>query len=96
MRAYLVGSVCLAGLILTSAANAQLQSQPTPPAAPVNPPPEIMAPKTDSPEKSGGGVVRPPNVDPGMSVKPPTDVPQSGSVIAPPGTPGGDPKVQPK
>jgi hypothetical protein len=42
----------------------------------------------------GGGVICPPNVDPGM--KAPT--PEAGKmpVIPPPGSPGGDPKVQPK
>jgi hypothetical protein len=42
----------------------------------------------------GGGVICPPNVDPG--IKAPT--PQTGKmpVIPPPGSPGGDPNVQPK
>ncbi len=42
----------------------------------------------------GGGVICPPNVDPGMK----TPAPQTGKmpVIPPPGTPGGDPNVQPK
>ena len=42
----------------------------------------------------GGGVICPPNVDPGMK----TPAPEIGKmpVIPPPGSPGGDPKVQPK
>jgi len=42
----------------------------------------------------GGGVICPPNVDP--SIKAPA--PETGKmpVIPPPGSPGGDPKVQPK
>ena len=42
----------------------------------------------------GGGVICPPNVDPGMK----TPAPETGKmpVIPPPGSPGGDPKVQPK
>jgi hypothetical protein len=42
----------------------------------------------------GGGVICPPNIDP--AIKAPT--PQTGRmpVIPPPGSPGGDPKVQPK
>jgi hypothetical protein len=42
----------------------------------------------------GSGVICPPNVDPGIKV--PT--PETGKmpVIPPPGSPGGDPKVQPK
>ncbi len=42
----------------------------------------------------GGGVICPPDVDPGIK----TPAPETGKmpVIPPPGTPGGDPKVQPK
>ena len=42
----------------------------------------------------GSGVICPPDVDPGMK----TPAPQTGKmpVIPPPGSPGGDPKVQPK
>ena len=42
----------------------------------------------------GGGVICPPNVDPGIKVP----APETGKmpVIPPPGSPGGDPKVQPK
>jgi hypothetical protein len=42
----------------------------------------------------GAGVICPPDVDPGMK----TPAPETGKmpVIQPPGTPGGDPKVQPK
>ena len=41
-----------------------------------------------------GGVICPPNVDPGIK----TPAPDTGKmpVIPPPGSPGGDPKVQPK
>jgi len=42
----------------------------------------------------GGGVICPPNVDPGMKAP----APETGKmpVIPPPGSPGGDPYVQPK
>ena len=42
----------------------------------------------------GGGVICPPNVDPDMK----TPAPDTGKmpVIPPPGSPGGDPKIQPK
>src|SRR6185437_6593538 len=42
----------------------------------------------------GGGVICPPNVDPGIKAP----APDTGKmpVIPPPGSPGGDPKVQPK
>jgi hypothetical protein len=42
----------------------------------------------------GGGVICPPNVDPDM--KAPTPEAGKTPVIPPPGSPGGDPKVQPK
>ena len=101
MRAYLAASMCVVGLTLAGAANAQPAAQPTPPVAPVNSPPEVIAPKSGSTDKLGvskptAGVVRPPNVDPQMSVKPPANEPSSGAVIPPPGTPGGNPNVQPK
>jgi len=42
----------------------------------------------------GGGVICPPNVNPGMKAP----APETGKmpVIPPPGSPGGDPNVQPK
>jgi hypothetical protein len=42
----------------------------------------------------GAGVICPPNVDPGMKAP----APETGKmpVIPPPGSPGGDPNVQPK
>ena len=42
----------------------------------------------------GGGVICPPDVDPGMRAP----APETGKmpVIPPPGSPGGDPKAQPK
>ncbi len=43
------------------------------------------------------GVIRPPTgVDPGIAVPVPDPNPGSTPVIPPPGTPGGDPSVQPK
>ena len=43
-----------------------------------------------------GGVIKPPeNVDPGLQKKPPEDSAKM-PVIPPPGSPGGDPNVQPK
>jgi hypothetical protein len=45
---------------------------------------------------NSNGVISPPaQVDPGMKVKPPTDA-GSMRIIPPPGSPGGDPNVQPK
>ena len=42
----------------------------------------------------GGGVICPPNVDP--AIKAPTPDAGRTPVIPPPGSPGGDPQVQPK
>lgn len=43
------------------------------------------------------GVIRPPqSVDPDMQVPPPDPGAQKTPVIPPPGTPGGDPTIQPK
>jgi hypothetical protein len=43
------------------------------------------------------GVIRPPaGVDPGMQVPPPDPGSQRTPVIPPPGTPGGDPTIEPK
>jgi len=42
----------------------------------------------------GGGVICPPNVDPG--IKAPTPDAGKMQVIPPPGSPGGDPNVKPK
>jgi hypothetical protein len=71
---------------------------PTPPASPT--PPEVIAPQ-GSPLAGGAksGVIKPPTgVDPGIQSIPPvtSPAPNSMPVIPPPGTPGGNPSVQPK
>jgi hypothetical protein len=96
MRAYLTATMCVVGLVLSGGAFAQAPSQPTPAVPPTNPPPEVIAPNPGSAAKSGTSVIRPPSVDPGMSVKPPADAGQSSAVIPPPGSPGGNPNVIPK
>ncbi len=99
MRTYSLALVGLAGLIVSGAAHAQAAVQPTaptPPSPPVNPPPEVIAPAQGTTDKAGGGVIRPPDVDRGMSVKPPVSAPQSMPVVPAPGTPGGNPNVTPK
>jgi hypothetical protein len=45
-------------------------------------------------DQSNAGVICPPDIDAGM--KAPTPKTGDSSVIPPPGTPGGDPNVQPK
>jgi hypothetical protein len=104
MRPYTVLFVGLFGLSLAPAAVAQPSaqqpsapppSQPTPPQTP-NSPPEVIAPKSDATGKSSASVIAPPNVDPGMSVKPPANAAKSMIVVPPPGSPGGNPDVVPK
>ena len=56
--------------------------------------PQERSNKTLSQELSTNGVICPPDIDPGMKAP----APNTGKmpVIPPPGTPGGDPNVQPK
>jgi len=103
MRPNLVTLICLGGLMSSGSVLAQ-QAPPTPPTAPQNAPPEVIAPRQGStstmgtvgPDKSSGGVIRPPDVDPGMTKAPPPDATQSMPVIPPPGTPGSKSNVTPK
>ena len=79
-------------LTLASTASAQAQSidrKACTPDAP-NSHNQSLSDKLDQ----SNGVICPPNVDPGM--KAPTPPGGKMPVIAPPGSPGGDPSVQPK
>jgi hypothetical protein len=96
MRKYHFVSVCLACLVVADVAAAQPLSEPTPPVAPSNAPPEVIAPGKGTTNAPGASVIRPPNVDPRMSVEPPANSPESKTVIPPPGTPGGKPNPTPK
>jgi hypothetical protein len=102
MRTYSLALLGLAGLIVSDVARAQAPSQPVPPSPPGKyPPPEVIAPAQGTTGKAAtdkveGGVIQPPNVDSGMSVKPPVTAPQSMTVVPAPGTPGGNPNVTPK
>ena len=73
-----------------SAACAQNSSAGQKPCAQPGDPSKTLSEKLDQ----GGGVICPPNVDPGIKAP----APDTGKmpVIPPPGSPGGDPKVQPK
>ena len=73
-----------------SAACAQNSSTGQKPCAQQGDPSKTLSEKLDQ----GGGVICPPNVDPGIKAP----APDTGKmpVIPPPGSPGGDPKVQPK
>jgi hypothetical protein len=83
----IAAALTLAGI---SIAGAQAPSGAQQPCSQPNDPSKTLSDKLDQ----GGGVICPPNVDPGMK----TPAPETGKmpVIPPPGSPGGDPKVQPK
>jgi hypothetical protein len=53
-------------------------------------------PLSDTLSRSQGVVTPPANIDPGIHAPAPEPNPQTTPVIPPPGTPGGDPNVQPK
>jgi hypothetical protein len=88
-------ALTLAGVLLTCAqVPAQVPAQaPSGAQKPCSEPGDSSKSLSDKLDQ-GGGVICPPNVDPG--IKAPT--PETGKmpVIPPPGSPGGDPKVQPK
>jgi hypothetical protein len=108
LTAPILAAPILAALILAAgpalAQNPQPANpaNPTVPVAPPNaapPPPEQIAP----PDRSlsdrlsrDKGTIAPPNVDPGMTVRPPARCVGSTPVIPPPGSPGGNPSVIPK
>lgn len=84
-------------------------TNPTPPIAPPNaasPPPERVAPGGSTGSTGSGtlsdrlsrdrGTVKPPAVDPGMTVAPPRTGAGTTPVIPPPGSPGGNQSVVPK
>jgi hypothetical protein len=73
-----------------SAACAQAPNTGQKPCAELSDPSKTLSERLDQ----GGGVICPPDVDPGIK----TPAPETGKmpVIPPPGSPGGDPRVQPK
>jgi hypothetical protein len=78
-------------------------TNPTVPVAPRNAPapapPEKIAPADGDLSNRMSrqkGMIKPPNVDPGMNVTPPARGSASTPVIPPPGSPGGNPSVVPK
>jgi hypothetical protein len=73
-----------------SAACAQVPNGGQKPCAELSDPSKTLSDRLDQ----GGGVICPPDVDPGIK----TPAPETGKmpVIPPPGSPGGDPRVQPK
>jgi len=101
-------SLLLTGLILGAAPALAQNPQPASPAdptvevAPPNapaPPPEKIAPPSGNLSQrlsKQNGAIKPPNVDPDMTISPPSSSNASKSVISPPGSPGGDRSVIPK
>lgn len=77
-------------------------TNPTVPIAPPNapsPPPERIAPGAGTLSdhlSQQKGTIAPPDVDPGMAVKPPARGAATTPVIPPPGSPGGNQSVVPK
>jgi hypothetical protein len=98
---------CTALMLVAGPALAQ-NPQPAPPQNPVvpmappnspSPPPEQIAPRSGDLSKDLSrqrGAIAPPNVDPGMAVKPPNTGLATTPVIPPPGSPGGNQSVVPK
>ena len=95
----------LAGLLalLSGPALAQAPS-PSTPGSPYAPMPEPSAPgRNAAPERSNpmprSGVIQPPatgRVDPGIHTTVPDPRPNTTPVIPPPGSPGGNPQIQPR
>jgi hypothetical protein len=86
------------GIFSASPAASQAPRQGTP-AKPVPKDPESARPGETLSEKldRSKGIIRPPsNTDPEISKPAPAPNPGTTPVIPPPGTPGGDPSVQPK
>jgi hypothetical protein len=79
-------------------------AQPPPPPAPMPSPGERSEPRLETPAQplvppgpSDRGVVRPPDVDPGIQAPAvPAPTPNTMPVIPPPGTPGGDQRTEPR
>jgi hypothetical protein len=83
-------------------------AQPAPVGPPnsASPPPEKIEPSqqprsttrpgTRGQDTLGGGTLRPPDVDPGMAVRPPANAQGTMPVVPPPGSPGGNQNVLPK
>ena len=81
-------------LLLPGSALAQLDR----PRDPVPPRPEVPSPRPRLPDTTPPSVIVPPagQVDPGIQAPAPVPAPGTTPVIPPPGTPGGDPRVQPR
>jgi hypothetical protein len=64
---------------------------------PQEPEPGISGSSLSKQLDRSGGVIRPPaGVDPGIAKPPPAVSPHSTPVVPPPGSPGGNPEIEPK
>ena len=106
-----ISLVAALGAGVASAASAQTPSAPGNPVQQQPRDPNMPAQQNTVPEKmdstgSGGtlsdklqrsdGVITPPDVGSGMVVRPPVPNPGTTPVIPPPGSPGGNPRLDPK
>jgi hypothetical protein len=76
--------------------NAPPEKQQAPQTVPQDPAQQMEGKSLSKTLSDSGGVVRPPPTNDKGVVTPPDTGPKSMPVIPPPGTPGGDPNVQPK
>ncbi|MXP64247.1 hypothetical protein E0493_12920 [Roseomonas sp. M0104] len=91
----------LAGFMLTLLASGAMAQSPVPPNRPGPTIPERIQPpgsgQPTAPGPGGDSVIPPPaGVDPKIHVPAPTPQPNTTPVLPPPGSPGGDPTVQPR
>jgi hypothetical protein len=97
----LIGLIAAAGSAMAQNPQPTSPDNPSVPIAPPNsasPPPEQIVPPRGNPSglpTHQQGAIKPPNVDPGMTVAPP-NTSASIPVIHPPGSPGGNQSVIPK
>jgi hypothetical protein len=102
-------TACLIALTIAAGPALAQNPQPAPPTVPrapiappnaPSPPPEKIAPPEGNSLSDHlsqqRGAIKPPNVDPGMTVQPPAKGAVTTPVIPPPGSPGGNPSVVPK
>jgi hypothetical protein len=98
----LIALIVAAAPALAQNPQAASPANPTVPVAPPNaasPPPEKIAPPDGTMSErlsQKKGTITPPNVDPGMAVRPPGNTTASMPVIPPPGSAGGNGSVVPK
>jgi hypothetical protein len=92
VKATIARSELVLALMLAALGPARAQT-PSPTQKPCSEPGDSSKTLSDKLDQ-GGGVICPPNVDPGIKAP----APDTGKmrVIPPPGSPGGDPNVQPK